>query len=502
MDDRTARRWLWLVFLIVLAGRLVIALSVTHFSSDEAYFHLRQADHILQTGLPLFDDPLSWSGKSQVFLPIWDYLLAGAGWLVGLDAAAKILPNIFAALLIPLVYAVARRRASSISALIAALIAGAIPVFVAKTVNHASPVPAAFALLLTVLYAFSRATEPRWAFIYTAGIVLFTFFHPLVYLLVLGLGLYLILLLAQDLRHERVETELSLFTIFFVLWGGLLVYKSVLLFHGPSMIWQNLPRGLLINYFADVSVTEALFLIGIIPVAVGLFVVYRHLFLDRRRDFYLAVSFTLTAGVLLWLKLVPLDIGLSLLGILLALLCARGAEHLDSFITATRLRPWRSALIAGALLLIIATSAWPSWTAAENELRLGVSADHISALRWIAQNTPPSSRIIAAPSEGFLISAVAHRHNAIDRNLFLRNDVEQRFEDLRRLYVTSFETEAVGILDKLDADYIILSPRSKRVFQSPSLKYVDKEGGCIRPVYETETVSILMRKSPCRVRLQ
>jgi len=95
--------WLIVIFLIVLAIRLYIAFQTPLFNYD-AYFDLRQVEHIRNTGLPLYNDPLSYSGKSQLFAPLYQYTLAGFSLIMPIDIVGKIIPNIMAALIIFIVY--------------------------------------------------------------------------------------------------------------------------------------------------------------------------------------------------------------------------------------------------------------------------------------------------------------------------------------------------------------------------------------------------------------
>ncbi|MBI2665042.1 hypothetical protein HYX12_00280 [Candidatus Woesearchaeota archaeon] len=63
------------IFLVTLLTRLTLAFIVPNFTY-ESYFHLRQVEHIGQTGLPLYQDGLSYGGRELVFLPLFHYLAA------------------------------------------------------------------------------------------------------------------------------------------------------------------------------------------------------------------------------------------------------------------------------------------------------------------------------------------------------------------------------------------------------------------------------------------
>ena len=88
--------WLTIVFLIVLTTRLYIAFQTPYFSSDEAYFHVRQVEHISGNGLPFFKDDLSYGSKLVFFSPGFDYALSLFSIFAPQQLIEKVLPNIFA----------------------------------------------------------------------------------------------------------------------------------------------------------------------------------------------------------------------------------------------------------------------------------------------------------------------------------------------------------------------------------------------------------------------
>src|SRR3990167_7023349 len=96
-------RIVWIIFLAVLAIRIFLAFQNDYFSYD-SYFHIRQVDSIVNTGKPVFDDPLSQGGRFFLFSPVFHYIFALFSLLVPFEIIGKIIPNILYALLIPLSY--------------------------------------------------------------------------------------------------------------------------------------------------------------------------------------------------------------------------------------------------------------------------------------------------------------------------------------------------------------------------------------------------------------
>jgi hypothetical protein len=67
-----------LIFVLVLATRLLFIIPAKSFDY-EAYDVLRQAEHIKEAGMPLFNDPLSYSGRTSIFPPLFYYHALGTG---------------------------------------------------------------------------------------------------------------------------------------------------------------------------------------------------------------------------------------------------------------------------------------------------------------------------------------------------------------------------------------------------------------------------------------
>src|SRR3989344_254657 len=91
-------RFSWIIialFLVVFGIRALLALYPSHFSGDEAYFTLRQIEAVKETGLPLYDDPLSFGGRQLLFAPLFYYLMAGLSFIFPVSIVGKVLVNLF-----------------------------------------------------------------------------------------------------------------------------------------------------------------------------------------------------------------------------------------------------------------------------------------------------------------------------------------------------------------------------------------------------------------------
>jgi uncharacterized membrane protein len=471
------------LFLLVLAVRLYIAYSIPEFSSDDSYFHLRQIESIQDSGKPFFYDDLSFAGRTNIFSPVFHYFIALFAIFLPVILAAKLVTNIFAASLVFFVYLVARKLTNnSFVALSAAFLSGFVPVFFAETVTELTPLSIVIPLMFLLIYAFMNAQNKKWLYCYLVLLVILAVLHPLILLLVLGLTIYLALILIERLKPNREELELSLFSIFFVLWAQFIIYKKIIVFHGPAVIWQNIPVDILNNYFAEVSILGAIFNIGILPFVLGLYVIYLFSFKKKNKQIYLIVSFAAAAGLLLWLKLINLDIGLMFFGIVLVILFAEWFDLFIGYVKKSRASKFLYLFVVLVFAGMLVFSVYPSVSMARDSLN-DIDPAELRALEWLEDNSPADAVIVATPQEGNLINAIAKRRNVIDSRFLMQKDAKQRLNDVERVYSAYLEIEVVEIMDKYNAEFIYFSDNAKDLFGKSELGYVDK---CFEKVYDDE----------------
>ncbi|MBW3005146.1 hypothetical protein KY310_04925 [Candidatus Woesearchaeota archaeon] len=489
MSKRTVAL-LVVLFAIVLAARLYFAFSIPYFSSDDSYFHLRQIENIRDTGLPIFEDSLSFSGRTYIFSPVFHYLIAFFALFLPAILAAKIVTNIFAASLVLFVYLIVKKITNnSFVALAVAVLSGFVPVFFADTVTELSPLSVVIPLMFLMIYALMNIKEKPWLYCYLVLLVVLTVMHPLILLFVLGLFIYLALILIEKLKQNREEWEVSLFSIFFVLWAHFIMYKKLLVFHGPAVIWQNIPPDILNNYFAEASILGVIYNTGVLPFVLGLYVIYLFSFKKKDRQIYLIISFAAAAGLLLWLRLINLNIGLMVFGIVLVILLGQWFQYFIDYVKQSRVSNFLYLFVALVFIGMIVFSVYPSVAMALNNAQ-DISSEELDALKWINENTPADAVVVAVPDEGNLIAAVAERRNVLDSRFLLQKDAKQRFVDVKRMYTAYLEIEVVSLLDKYDADYIYFSDNARAMFDKEELSYIGK---CFEQVYDKD-VQIYQRK--------
>jgi hypothetical protein len=183
--------------------------------------------------------------------------------------------------------------------------------------------------------------------------------HPLVLLFCIGLFFYLFFIVIEGLEQDKAELEISLFSIFFVLWAQFLLYKKLFLFHGVGVIWQNIPRSLLSGHFASINAVEAIYMVGIIPLIYGTYIIFRYLFKEKRKDIYLLISFALSTGLLLWQRLIEFRVGLMFFGLILALLFSQYFKLFIHYLKQTRVSRFSYLFIVIFVIAFFITSVFP-----------------------------------------------------------------------------------------------------------------------------------------------
>ncbi|MBI4738614.1 glycosyltransferase family 39 protein [Candidatus Woesearchaeota archaeon] len=472
------------IVVLALGLRLVFAFSVPEFTGPDAYFRLRQVESILKSGLPLFIDPFSFSGRTQVFTPVYEYVLSFFVAALGPTLALKLIPNVLIVLVIPLVYLISKEitRHETV-AVVTAFAAAFIPVVFSQTVNSVVIETLMVPLTFYLLYCFMRSSEK--AFLYQ--FIVLAFVVPLVsalsFFVVLGFLVYLLLIKLEYRHQNRVELELILFFTTLVIWVEFLVYKRAFLFHGYHAIWQNIPVQILQGYFAQTSIVGAVKGIGIVPLILGTVAAYQYLFRQKSRELYLLVAFTIAATILLWLRLINLSTGLILLGSLIVVLMSLSFRDFFAYVDKTKAARFKKLFFAGFVLIMIATSVIPSLVLANQQIQRALPQKDVDALRWLENNTPRDSIVVGMVSEGEFISALARRKNIADTHFFLINNPDIVLDDIKIIYTSIFQTRALERLDKYRANYVYLS-RAKQELGVDHLKYAD--ANCFPLIYDTE----------------
>jgi 4-amino-4-deoxy-L-arabinose transferase-like glycosyltransferase len=485
-----------LVFLFALAVRLFLAFQTENFEAGDAYFNYRQVESIRQEVLPSYFDDLSYSGRTNIFPPLYYYIISFFSFIMGTTLALKIIPNIIACILVIIIYFIVLELTNKRNiALFCAFTSSFIPIFFASTINSASIFSFTIPLIFYLVYCFMRIKEKKFLHHFLFFAFLLSLTSAISFLFILGLLIYLILVKLEYKLQNRRELEVILFVTFLTLWINVLIYKNAFLFHSYALIWQNIPTQILNAYFKQVDVIASVTNIGLVPLLLGIYAVYRYMFKERDKRTYFLMGFALAVALTLWFRLITLDIGLMFLGAILIPLLGQTLNLFFKYLDMTKIVEYKWVFWIPLVLLVVLTSLLPSIARASVNIDQSVSREELNALEWIKESTPEDAVVLSTIDEGHLITAIAERKNVADKDFILIRSPGDVFDDVEQMYTSFFKTNAVELMNKYNVDYIYFSPRAKEQFSIDALKYVEKD--CFELVYNS-TVEIY--HSFCEVR--
>jgi len=486
--------WVAIIFLSVLAIRLIIAFQ-TPFFNYEAYFSLRQVENIKDTGLPLYNDPLSYGGKSQLFAPLNYYVLAFFSLFMRDDIAAKIIPNIFAAFIVILAYFMALKITKSPRiSLLTSFMAGFIPIMFFD-INRVSIDYLSTLLVFSVIYCIFRINEKKYVDYALILIFLLVLTTPLALILIIGLLFYLLLLKLENHHVEMKELEIILFFAFLSFWVNLLIFKNAFLNHGFLVIWQNIPTEIITGFFNKLTLLETFYTISIIPLLLGLYGFYLAFHEERNKEVMLLTGFGISVFLLMWFRLLNLVTSIMLLSITLVIISAFALRKTTNFVEKTKLHKYEKIFLIVFVIIFLLTSILPSIYLGVEKSKDTPRIEDVVVLEWAEQNTPKSATITGTLQEGHLISYYAKRRNIMDENFLLIQNIDQRLNDLDNLYTTKFQIEAVSIMNSYDSKYILFTDEARINYGIQNLSYIDNE--CFQQVFYSQNASIYLNK--CKV---
>jgi len=263
----------FLIFLITLSIRLYFAFSSNNFDYD-AYFAIRQINHIKETGFPLFKDNLSFSGNLVIFSPVFYYIISLFSLFLKTEIAAKILQNLFITLIIPITYLISKKiTKNNLTSIISALFVSFIP-SLSKEAFSIDSFSLALPLILISIYYLIDINE-RNVVHFLISTIFSAIINPISVVLIPLFWIYLLFLRIDKVKRMKVASDSIIFSTFFILLIQFLIYKKAFLMHGYSIIWQNIPNELFSKYFSELNLLSIVEGIGFIPFVFGIYETYK-----------------------------------------------------------------------------------------------------------------------------------------------------------------------------------------------------------------------------------
>lgn len=444
------------IFLLTLIFQLVFVFQTSAFSSDESYFHLRASTSLNSLYTPYHDD-LSYGGRQVIYPPLFHILLFLFSFL---PLAFHIIPALLTSLIVILSYLIAKEITNDkTSSLLAAFLAAFIPVLISITINQVSVYSLLFPMMFFMLYCLLKLEHSKK---YLTAFIICSFLLPLIHLhslfFVLILLFYYLLLSVENIAMSRLKQEAILFSSFIILLINFIIFKKAFLLYGLDIIWQNAPSEVIAASFTNIGIFQLFYTIGVLPLLLGALAIFYGIFREKRDPIFLLSALFLSISLLLIAKLVELPVGLSLLGIGLAIISSLTFAKFLKYVSITKLASSKKLIISLILIAIISLSFIPSLFIAGSTIKNSFDDKDLSILAKVKDAVPISSTILSPFQEGHILTAMTSRKNVIDSNFMLAPNAQQRLRDVHLVYTTWSEINALELIHQYNISYIYISP--------------------------------------------
>lgn len=444
------------LFILTLIFQLVFVFQTSAFSSDESYFHLRASTSIHSLYTPYYDD-LSYGGRQVIYPPLFHILLFLFSFI---PFAFNIIPALFTSSIIIIAYLIAKEITSDkTSSLLAASLTAFIPILISITINQISVYSLLFPMMFFMIYCLLKLEHSKN---YLAAFIVCSFLLPLIHLhslfFVLILIFYYLLLSVENITTSKLKQEAILFSSFIIILINFIIFKKAFLLYGLDIIWQNAPSEVIAASFTDIGILQLFYTIGIIPLLLGALAIFYGIFKEKRDPIFLLSALFLATSLLLIAKLVELPVGLSLLGIGLAIVSSLTFAKFLKYVSITKLASSKKLIISLILIAIVSLSVVPSLFIAGSTIKNSFDDKDLTLLANVKDAVPQSSTILSPPKEGNILTALTDRKNVIDSNFMLAPNAQQRLRDVNLMYNTWSEINALGLLHQYNISYIYISP--------------------------------------------
>ena len=467
MKIKTSSYVIFLIFALTLALRLYLVLSAPNLSDENAYFHLRHINNIIEDKKIIYYDFLSYGGRYVLQPPLFHIIMALLSF--GNIFLLKILPELFFSLLVVLVYLMAKDVSEDEnSALFAALLSGFVPIFLEKTLNVISSYSLALPLLFLMFYCLLKLDQIFYRNIFIVCVFLLPLIHPIAILFIISIIFYFLILSGGAVTATKLKKEGILLAVLTIIFIEFIIYKKAFLSYGLNTIWQNIPVNILEDAYKKFSVSDLLVGVGVLPLVLGSIGVYIGMG-EKKKPVYLYSSFILTVLILLVLRLLSISTGLMILGISLCIFSALTIAKATNYIKKTRFYRFNYIIVIGLIAAFIIFSLVPSFGNGKISF---VSNDKLNDMRWILENTNENDVIVGNLLEGHLITGLANRKNIVDANFLLSPNPIKRLKDVDLLYTTFTEAKALEIIRRYNIKIIYLSEDTEKIYEIKDLNFV------------------------------
>lgn len=476
--------WILIVLLIGIIFSKSYIVGLTDFPNYESYYSIRQVEHIQDTGMPLINDPLSYQGRSTFSNPLSYYIFTLFSFFTPLLILFKYGGIVLSLIAYYLIFHISHSMYKKpwISLLLVS-IALLNPTVFGAHLNTLIPSSIFIILFLLLIKFFFDKNHTAFVIV----VILATLTSPFSLVLVLGFFFYFLLLKLETLRSKTSELELLFFSAIFIIWFNLISYKKLLFMFGSHSLWQSIPFEIQSTLFSQLSITQALNLVGIIPLALGIYGIYSSLFEKRNRKVLFIISFALSFGILTWLGFLPFIEGLVYIIFSFVLVSGHSIVQIQSFFNKT-ITPWLSKVLVVVVLIISAISFSTVFIFQDAYVELAPSEDEIETAITIGKYVPRGETVISHIKHGHLISTLSSRKNYYDEHFVLAPQSQQRYVDARKIFLSQSQASVLSLLLNYDVSYIWVSDLTRSTY--PTTTSLFEESECFDKIFSTETTEV------------
>ena len=491
------RKWhllvLVLIFLSVLGFRLFFVFQVDGFTGDGAYANLRQVEHVTENYQTIEYDGLGYGGRELLTAPLFFYFLSFVDLFSNDTFVFKILPELLFSLLVVVVYFITYEMTKDkLSSLFAALISGFVPLVIENTLNGISVYSLFFLLFMLLFYFLIKVMmgDSRYVDWFVFLSFLLPLIHPGAIIFVLSLIFYVVLMTSEGFPVKTITKELIFFTGFLVLLVEFIIFKEAFIEHGLSLVQYNLPSRVIENYFVDFSLFSLLYSLGVVSFILGIVGVFVGFFRNKNKTVFLFIGMVLSVLLMLLLKLIDFNTGMLFLGVVFPILAGFSLRHIYKYLSKTKLKWSKVSFSLILLVLVFFFGFLPSYDAAENVVREGVTKEEIDGL--IGLRDLPVGSVLGDIEEGNMISYYAGKKSVLDSNFLLIENADLIVRDAKLIFLGPSNKATEDRILQYEVGYVYFSYRTKERYKVQEFLYF--EGGCAEVLDENERYQIFRIK--------
>lgn len=448
--------------------------------TDTTYLQLRHVQSIEDTKTPLSYEQHTLYERPFLGLPLYPYLLKASS-ILNPVLGPYVLNALLFAISIVIVTMICLAFTKSISAtLLAAVALGISSAFTTFFLHVHNPFAFALPWLLYLLYTFSHVRKnkkyiPR----FIMSVIVLSFIHPIILVVLMCLIIYWLLSLIMHHTIHPHETESLIFTVCFVLWSQFIIYKKAILFHGVSVIWQNIPPSLLADVYTQVTIPAVILALGPVVVLGALLSIIATQWERRQDTLKLFASLLLTCVVLAAFRFLSWDLIMTLIALATVVLFSKSVVLTMHYVERTKAS--RAAYAVPFVILALIFSSVASY-AIHPVHTPHIEEDAIVYLRQV----DPTSVLWTDPRTGHEIIYKTGKTVVQNTYFLLESDASARFDAYQKLLNTKSVIQALTHAHEQSATHIIVS-------NGEDLPHFTTDTTCFPVVYNGATTIIAVR---------